>query len=69
MFVLLTYKNMFYAELIGVFIICLYTEFHMPGSGLFITIKLKAKYRFHMVVMLLFYILQKNYCNKVCFFF
>jgi hypothetical protein len=40
----------------------LHTKFHVPNSNgsLTITIKLKAKYRFHAAAVLLFYIVDKN---------
>jgi hypothetical protein len=62
-FVILTHGKMFHTIFIGMFMIYLRAEFHMPSScsssSLIISIVQKVKYRFCMATMLFFYILQK----------
>jgi hypothetical protein len=51
-----------------IFVFYLHTKFHMPSSNgsLIITIKLIDKEDFHIITMLFFYSLWKNYINKYC---
>jgi hypothetical protein len=62
---------MFLTEFVGVLMIGLNAEFHMPvcSDSLVINIRWEAKYSVLAGVMLLFYILQKNCLNKSCIFF
>jgi hypothetical protein len=65
------YKKMFSTAFLDMFTIYFYTKFHMPSSNssLITATKPKAKYRFCTVIVLFFYIIQKNYLNKCCVFF
>jgi len=61
--------TVFPTEFVGMFMTYLRTKFYMSCymDSLLITIKPKAKYRFHAAAMLLFYLLPKEK-NKSCIF-
>jgi hypothetical protein len=66
MFVIIDWKMVFHTQCVGMFMVCLNIEFHMPvsSSWLISDINLNAKQKFCMTTIFLFYILQKTGLKK-----